>query len=59
MPHIENIKRFLETPKVISTNSSWDIEYMRKDLAKINLALHASTNVRRNKSKRKIRSGGR
>ena len=59
MPHIENIKRFLDRPKVISTDSAWDSKKLRKALAEVNLALHASTNVRRNKSRRKIRSGGR
>ena len=55
-PHIPNIKRFLDRPKVMSTDSAWDVKKLRKDLAKDNLALHASTNVRRNKSKRKIKS---
>ena len=59
LPHIENIKRFLDRPKVMSTDSAWDSKKLRKTLAEINLALHASTNVRRNKSKRKIKSGGR
>jgi len=59
IPHIENIMRFLDRPKVMSTDSAWDIKKLRKELAKVNLALHASTNVRRDKSKRKIKSGGR
>lgn len=59
MPHIENIKKFLDRPKVISTDSAWDIKKLRTELAKVNLALHASTNVRRDKSKKKIKSGGR
>ena len=59
MPHVENIKKFLDRPKVMSTDSAWDSKKLRKVLAEVNLALHASTNVRRNKSKRKIKSGGR
>jgi putative transposase len=59
MPHIENIKKFLDRPKVMSTDSAWDVKKLRQELAKVNLALHASTNVRRDKSKRKIKSGGR
>ena len=43
----------------MATDSAWDIKKLRKELAKANLALHASTNVRRDKSKRKIKSGGR
>ena len=59
MPHIENIKKFLDRPKVMSTDSAWDSKKLRKELAQVNLALHASTNARRDKSKRKIKSGGR
>ena len=59
MPHIKNIKNFLEKPKVMTTDSAWDYEKLRKNLVKNNIALHASTNVRRNKKKRKILSGGR
>ena len=59
IPHIENIKKFLDKPKVMATDSAWDVKKLRKELAKVNLALHASTNVRRDKSKRKIRPGGR
>ena len=59
MPHIQNLKKFLKKPKVMATDSAWDIEKLRKDLAKKNIALHASTNVRRDKNKRKIVSGGR
>jgi hypothetical protein len=59
MPHIENIKKFLDRPKVISTDSAWDSKKLRRELAQVNLALHASTNARRDKSKRKIKSGGR
>lgn len=59
MPHVQHLKKFLNRPKVMSTDSAWDIEKLRKNLAKENIALHASTNVRRNKNKRKIASGGR
>jgi putative transposase len=59
VPHIENIKKFLERPKVMSTDSAWDSKKLRKTLAHTNIALHASTNVRRNKSIKKINSGGR
>jgi len=59
IPHIQKIKRFLNKPKVMTTDSAWDVAQLRKDLAKENLVLHASTNVRRNKKRRKIKSGGR
>lgn len=59
VPHIETIGRFLDKPKVIATDSAWDANQLRKDLAKVNLALFASTNIRRDKSKKKIRPGGR
>ncbi len=59
LPHIENLKKFLDKPKVMATDSAWDVKKLRSELAKANLALHAATNVRRNKSKRKIRPGGR
>lgn len=59
MPHIENIKRFLDKPKVMATDSAWDIKKLRKELAKMNLALFASTNVRRSKTKKKIKPKGR
>lgn len=58
-PHIENIKRFLDKPKVMATDSAWDVEELRIQLAKINLALFASTNVRRDKSKKKLKPKGR
>ena len=58
-PHIKNIKKFLNRPKVMVTDSAWDVVKLRKDMAQENIALHASPNVRRNKSKRKIKSGGR
>lgn len=59
MPHIAQIKRFLDRPKVLATDSAWDVAALRRSLAQENLALFASTNVRRNKSKRKLRPGGR
>jgi Transposase DDE domain len=60
LPHIDTIKKFVgEKPKVMSSDSAWDVEDLRKQLAKCNIALHASTNVRRSKTKRKIQSKGR
>jgi hypothetical protein len=60
-PHADAIKKFVnkDKPKVLVTDSAGDVEQLRKDFAKDNIALHASTNVRRNKHKRKIKSGGR
>lgn len=59
MPYIQNIKRFLDKPKVMATDSAWDVERFRKELAKMDLALFASTNVRRDKTKKKNRPKGR
>lgn len=59
MPHLENIERFLSRPKVMGTDSAWDVKKLYSDLAKRNLVLHAATNVRRNKQKRKLKPGGR
>lgn len=59
MPHIKHLENFLDNPKVMTADSAWDIESLRKELAKHNIALHAATNVRRNKEKRKITPGGR
>ena len=59
MPHIKNIEKFLQQPKVMATDSAWDSKKLRKILATQNIALHASTNVRRDKNKRKIVVGGR
>lgn len=59
LPHIEHIKKFLNKPKVMATDSAWDAKKLYKNLAKENLALFASTNVRRDKNKKKIRPGGR
>ena len=59
LPHVENIKHFLETPKVITADSAWDSAPLREKLAELNLALLASTNVRRDKTKKKHNPGGR
>lgn len=59
MPHIEHLEKFLNRPKVMATDSAWDVEHLRKNLAKQNIALFASTNVRRSKSRRKLKPGGR
>lgn len=59
IPHIDNIKKFLDRPKVMATDSAWDVKKIRKELAKVNLALFASTNVRRDKSKKKVTPKGR
>jgi putative transposase len=60
-PHINTLKKFAskDKPKVLVTDSAGDVEQLRKNYAKENIALHASTNVRRNKKKRKIKTGGR
>lgn len=57
--HIPNLKKFLDSPKVLATDSAWDVKKLYSNLAKENLALFASTNVRRNKSKRKLQPKGR
>ena len=59
IPHIKNIQRFLDKPKVIATDSAWDVKKLRKELAQLNLALHASTNVRRDKYRKKVYPKGR
>lgn len=59
IPHIKNLEKFIDKPKVMITDSAWDVKKLRTYLATINIALHASTNVRRSKSKKKIKSGGR
>lgn len=59
MPHIKNLKKFLNSPKVMATDSAWDVKKLRIDLAQENIALFAATNVRRDKTKKKIRPGGR
>ena len=43
----------------MATDSAWDSSKLRKELVKDNLALHAATNVRRDKTKKKIRPRGR
>lgn len=60
-PHINALKKFInqKKPKVFVTDSAGDVEQLRKDFSKENMALHVSTNVRRNKNKRKIKTGGR
>ena len=59
LPHIQNIKKYVNKPKVMITDSAWDIKKIYKFLAKENIALFASTNIRRNKEKRKIYPKGR
>lgn len=59
MPHIERIKSYANTPKVMITDSAWDVKALYQCLAKENIALLAATNVRRNKFKKKFRPGGR
>ena len=59
IPHVKNIKKFVDRPKVMSTDSAWDVTHLRNKLAKENLALYAATNVRRNKLRPKLRPGGR
>jgi len=60
-PHINTLKKFAnkDQPKVLVTDSAGDVKELREDFAKENIALHASTNVRRDKNKRKIKTGGR
>lgn len=59
MQHIQHLKKFLNTPKVMATDSAWDVKKLRTELAHNNIALFAATNVRRDKTKKKIRPGGR
>lgn len=59
MPHLDNIKGFLNKPKVMATDSAWDVKKLRSDLAKFNITLIAATNVRRDKNKRKLVPKGR
>ncbi len=42
MPHIENLKRFLDKPKVMATDSAWDVKKLRKESAKVNLGFITS-----------------
>jgi putative transposase len=59
MPHISQIKKFLDRPKVMAADSAWDSTKLRKDLAQYNIALIASTNVRRDKLRKKTSPMGR
>ncbi len=60
IPHLPALRKYVGSrPKVMSTDSAWDVNKLRSDLAKENIALHASTNVRRNKNRPKVKSGGR
>jgi hypothetical protein len=59
IPHLPQIERFVDKPKVMSTDSAWDAKHLRDKLAKANLALFASTNTRRDKTKKVLRPGGR
>jgi putative transposase len=59
LPHVPSLRRFLEKPKVMATDAAWDIKKLYHLLAQENIALFASTNVRRNKHKRKQRPRGR
>ena len=59
LPHLVNIRKFLDRPKVMAADSAWDSHSLRTDLAKENIALFAATNPRRDKTKKKIRPGGR
>lgn len=59
LPHLENLKKFLNKPKVMAADSAWDVKKLRSELIKSNLVLHAATNVRRSSSQHKIRPGGR
>ena len=58
-PHVKNLKPYLDKPKVMIADSAWDINYLRKSLAKDNIALLAATNVRRDKNKKKFTPWGR
>lgn len=59
LPHLGLLKKFLEEPKVMATDSAWDSDKLRNNLAQENIALFAATNVRQNKSQKKIKPGGR
>lgn len=58
-PHISDIRKFLNLPKVIIADAAYDDKKLRKKLAESNLALHAATNPRRNKLKEKVTPKGR
>ena len=59
IPHIPHLKKFLDRPKVMSTDSSWDSIKLREEFAQQNIALFAAENVRRDEVKRKTKPGGR
>lgn len=59
VPHIARLKKFLNKPKVMATDSAWDSKALRTALAAENLALFASTNPRGDRFKKIIRPGGR
>ena len=59
IPHLDHLKKFLDKPKVMAADSAWDSQKLRGKLALNNLALFASTNVRRDKTKKKTCPGGR
>jgi len=60
LQHIKNIENFIEdTPLVLAADSAFDSKKLRKNLADFKLALLASTNVRRDKNKKKTSPGGR
>jgi len=59
IPHTKHIKRFVDKPKVMITDSAWDVKKLYSTLAKDNLALYVATNVRCDKNKRKIKPANR
>lgn len=59
LPHAKALKRYLKNPKVLAADAAFDAKALRRALAQQNLALHSSTNTRRNKSMRRIHSNGR
>ena len=58
-PHIKKIKQFLNTRKVILSDSAWDSQKLKKELLEKNLVLISSTNIRRNKSRDRFYPKGR
>jgi len=59
LPHVEKLRKYVQKPKVMVTDSAWDIKKMYQDLAKENIALLAAINVRRNKEKKRFIPRGR
>ena len=58
--HIPNIKKHIKEKTVVMlADSAFDVKKLRKNCIKNNIALYASTNVRRNKNKQKIYPKGR